>query len=61
MFFQKLDHRVFSDNRTFWKAVGPPFFEKDFYKESIILNNNNKSISNTEELAGIFMNIAVKL
>ena len=53
-FFGKLDHRVVSDNRTFWKTVGPLFSEKAFHKESIILNNNNKTISNNEELAETF-------
>ena len=37
----------------FWKTVGPLFSEKAFHKESIILNNNNKIISNNE-LAEIF-------
>ena len=53
-FFGKLDHRVVSDNRNFWKTVGPLFLEKAFHKESIILNNSNKTISNNEELAVTF-------
>ena len=53
-FFGKLDHNVVYDNRKFWKTVGPLFSEKAFHKESIILNNNNKIISNNEELAEIF-------
>ena len=53
-FFGKLDHRVVSDNITFWKTIGPLFSEKAFHKESIILNNNNKTISNNEELAEAF-------
>ena len=53
-FFGKLDHRVVSDNRKFWKTVGPLFSEKAFHKESIILSNNNKTISNNEELAKTF-------
>ena len=43
-----------SDNRTFWKTVGPLFLEKAFHKESIILNNKTKIISNDEELAEMF-------
>ena len=54
VFFGKLDHIVVSDNRKFWKIVGPLFSEKAFHKESIILNNNNKTISNNEELAETF-------
>ena len=53
-FFGKLNHKVVSDNRKYWKTVGPLFSEKAFHKESIILNNNNKIISNNEELAQIF-------
>ena len=53
-FFGKLDHRVVSDNRKFWKTVGPLFSEKAFHKESIILNKTSKTISNNEELAETF-------
>ena len=54
VFFGKLDHNLAYDNREFCKTVGPLFSEKAFHKESIILNNNNKIISNDEELAEIF-------
>ena len=53
-FFEELDDKVVSNNREFWKTVGPLFSGKDFHKEYIILNNNNKAISNNEELAKIF-------
>ena len=53
-FFGKLDYRVISDNRRFWKTVGPLFSETTFHKESIILSNNKTTISNDEELAEIF-------
>ena len=43
--FGKLDHRVVSSNRKFWKTVIPLFSEKAFHKESISLNDNNKTIS----------------
>ena len=60
--FGKLNHKVVSDNRKFWKTVGPLFSEKAFHKESIIFNNNDKIISNDEELAENFnKNISVKL
>ena len=52
-FFEELDDKVVSNNREFWKIVGPLFSGKDFHKEYIILNNNNKAISNNEELAKI--------
>ena len=35
-------------------TVGPLLSEKAFHKESIILNSNNETISNNEELAKIF-------
>ena len=53
-FFGKLDHRVVFEKRKFLKTVGPLFSEKAFHKESIILNNHNKTISNNEELAETF-------
>ena len=49
----KLGHRVVFDNRKVWKTVGPLFSEKAFHKESIILNNGNKTSKN-EELAESF-------
>ena len=54
VFFGKLDHRVVSDNRKFWKTVVLLFSEKAFHKKSVILNNNNKIISKNMELAEIF-------
>ena len=45
-FFGKLDHTDVSGNRKFWKIVGPLLLEKAFHKESVILNNKNKTISN---------------
>ena len=45
--------KLVSDNRKFWKTVCPLFSEKTFHWESIFLNNN-KIISNNEELAEIF-------
>ena len=50
----ELDHKVVSENRKFWKAVGPLFSEKAIHEESIILNNNNKTVSTNKELAEIF-------
>ena len=53
-FLGKLDHRFVSDNYKVWKIVRPLFSEKTFHKESIILNNNNKTISNNKELYKAF-------
>ena len=49
-----LDQRIVSNNRKFWKIASPLFLETAFHKESLILNNNNKTINNNEELAEIF-------
>ena len=54
MFFGKLDHRVVSVNRKIGKTVVLLFSEKAFHKESVILNNSNKTISKNMELAEIF-------
>ena len=53
MIFGKVDYRVASDKRTILKTIDPRFSEKIFHKESIIFNNNDKSLSNNEELAEI--------
>ena len=55
-FFWKTDHRLVCDYRKYWKIFCPLFSEKTFHKESIILNNNNKTISNNEILAETFNN-----
>ena len=55
-FFWKTDHRLVCDYRKYWKISCPLFSEKTFHKESIILNNNNKPISNNEILAETFNN-----
>ena len=60
----KLDHRqscLWHDNRKFWKTVRPVLLEKAFHKESIILNANNKTISNNENLAEIWNKLFSKL
>ena len=50
----KLDHRVISDNRKFWKTISPLFSEKAFPKESVVLNKNNKTNRDNEKLAETF-------
>ena len=55
----KLGHRVVFDNRKVWKTVGPLFSEKAFHKESIILNNNNKTVSNNEELVNLWKTLNI--
>ena len=53
-FFGNLNHNFVSGNIKFWKPIGPFFLEMAFHKETIILNNNNKTISNNEKLAKMF-------
>ena len=40
VFFGKLDRRLISDGRKFWKTVVPLFPEKAFHKKSIIITKN---------------------
>ena len=40
VFFGKLDRRLISDSRKFWKTVVPLFPEKAFHKKSIIITKN---------------------
>ena len=53
MFFWKTRLIVVPENRKLWKAVSPLFLEKVLHKEFILLNNNNKTISNNVELGEI--------
>ena len=39
--------------KNFWRIFSPLFSKRAFQKESIVLNNNNKTISNNEELSEI--------
>ena len=50
-----------SDNRNFWKTVDLLFSEKVFRKELFVLNNNNKTICNNEELAENFSKHSSKI
>ena len=43
-----------SGNRKFWKTTVTLLGEGFFHKESVILNNDNKTISNKKELAESF-------
>ena len=52
--FGKLDYRVVSQNKNFWKTVGFLFSEKAFHKESIVSNDSNKTVNSNEEVSEIF-------
>ena len=49
-FFGKVNHKVVSENRKFWKTVDSLFLVRTLPTESIILNNKNKTISNIKDV-----------
>ena len=48
-YYAQLDNKTVNDNRKFWKAVSPLFSEKTFHKESIILKEHGKTITNNKK------------
>ena len=48
-YYAQLDNKIVNDNRKFWKAVSPLFSEKTFHKESIILKEHGKTITNNKK------------
>ena len=55
-YFNDLDIREVTDNKTFWKNVRPPFSNKFSKSEKINLTEENKTISNDDELCRVFEN-----
>ena len=53
-YFNNLDIRKVTDNRTFWKTVVPLFSNKFSKSEKINLTEGNKTISNDDELCRVF-------
>ena len=53
-YFGKLDNKIISDSRTFWKSISPLFSEKSFQKESISLFENSRYVCEDNEIAEIF-------
>ena len=53
-YFNNLDIRKVTDNRTFWKTVVPLFSNKFSKSEKINLAKGNKIISNDDELCQFF-------
>ena len=53
-YFKQLNNKVISDNKKFWHTISPLFSEKAFYKETIILKDSNRAITNNRKLAEIF-------
>ena len=53
-YFKQLNNKVISDNKKCWQTISPLFSEKAFRKETIILNNRNRTVTNNQELAETF-------
>ena len=53
-YFKQLNNKVIYDNKKFWQTVSLLFLEKAFCKETIILKDSNRTITNNNELAEIF-------
>ena len=47
---------IVSDNRKFWQTISPLFSEKALRKETIILKDSNRTITNNHELVETFNN-----
>ena len=60
-YFNNLDIRKVTDNRTFWKTVVPLFSNKFSKSEKINLTEGNKTISNDDELCRVFNNFFSKI
>ena len=55
-YYAQLDNKFVTDDRKVWKAVSPLFSEKTFCKESIILKEHGKTITDNEKPAETFYN-----
>ena len=60
-YFNNLDIRKVTDNRTFWKTVVPLFSNKFSKSEKINLTEENKTISNDDGLCQVFNNFFSKI
>ena len=55
-YFESLNTKKITDNRTFWKTVVPFFSNKASRGEKIILNEAEKHISDDKKICTIFNN-----
>ena len=53
-YFNNLDTKKITDNKTFWRTVAPTFSNKNSKSDKIILNEEGKTISNEKELCRTF-------
>ena len=57
----QLENKIVADNRKFWKTVSPLFSGKTFRKESIILKEHGKTITDNKKIAETFNNFFSKI
>ena len=53
-YFNNLDTKKITDNKTFWRTVVPTFSNKNSKSDKIILNEEGKTISDEKELCRTF-------
>ena len=53
-YFNNLDTKKVTDNKTFWRTVVPTFSNKNSKSDKIILNEEGKTISDEKELCRTF-------
>ena len=64
-YFQQLNLKKVSDNRTFWRTIKPCFTNKGLSTNKLMLKEGNQLVSNEKDLAnimnGYFINITKEL
>ena len=53
-YFNNLDTKKITDNKTFWRTVVPTFSNKNSKSDKIILNGEDKTVSDEKELCRTF-------
>ena len=53
-FYNNMDTKLVTDNRTFWKTIKPLFSDKHFSNNKITLIEGKEIISNAQQIAEIF-------
>ena len=55
-YYEQVENKIVTNNRKFWKVVSPLFSEKALRKESIILKEHGKTITDNKKIAETFNN-----
>ena len=53
-FYNNLNVKKITDNKTFWKTVKPSFIKKTLVDEKIVLTENDTTFSEENKIAEIF-------